>query len=131
MKQALDTLAREPGSPDHGATCPDIPDLDPGVIRSDHRHNGPDPAAEEAARRRKKRPSRVSLTLGKLASEDRSMGSVGTPQGSVISPMFFNFTMGRPEHLNAIEEVHYTTYSEDITIWVCERRNQAAATSSG
>lgn len=50
----------------------------------------------------------VSLTLGKLASEDRSMGSVGTPQGSVISPMLFNLVMiGLPERLNAIEGVHH------------------------
>ncbi|XP_075550265.1 uncharacterized protein LOC142583658 [Dermacentor variabilis] len=64
---------------------------------------------------------KVSLTLGKLASEDRSLGSVGTPQRSVISPMLFNLSMiGLSEHLNAIQRVHHTIYADDITIWVCE-----------
>ncbi|XP_037515219.1 uncharacterized protein LOC119391623 [Rhipicephalus sanguineus] len=63
----------------------------------------------------------ISLTLGKLASEDSSMGSVGAPQGSVISPMLFNLVMiGLLERLNAIEGVHHAIYADDITIWVCE-----------
>ncbi|XP_072146242.1 uncharacterized protein [Dermacentor andersoni] len=47
---------------------------------------------------------KFSLMLGKLASEDRNMGSVGNPHGSVISSMLFNLIMiGLPVRLNAIE----------------------------
>ncbi|XP_065299500.1 uncharacterized protein [Dermacentor albipictus] len=58
---------------------------------------------------------KVSLMLGKISTEDRNTGSVGTPQGSVISLMLFKLSMiGLPERLNAI-------YADDITIGVCER----------
>uniref|UniRef100_L7M065 Putative tick transposon n=1 Tax=Rhipicephalus pulchellus TaxID=72859 RepID=L7M065_RHIPC len=49
------------------------------------------------------------------------MGSAGTPQGSVISPMLFNLIMiGLPARLNSIYGIHHSVYADDITIWACE-----------
>lgn len=49
------------------------------------------------------------------------MGGVGTPQGSVLSPMLFNLVMiGLPERLDAIEGINHTIYADDITVWTTE-----------
>lgn len=53
-------------------------------------------------------------------SSDITMGSAGTPQGSVISPMLFNLALlGLPSHLQAIPGLDHTIYADNVTLWVC------------
>lgn len=64
---------------------------------------------------------KATLTMGELKSEVRDMGSSGTPQGSVISPMLFNLIMiGLPEKLEDIEGINHSLYADDITIWISQ-----------
>lgn len=63
----------------------------------------------------------ATITVGALTSSEITMGSVGTPQGSVISPMLFNLALlGLPSQLQKIPGLHHTLYADDITLWVCE-----------
>lgn len=58
------------------------------------------------------------MRVGQLESDPINIGSSGTPQGSVISPMLFNLVLlGLPERLHQIEGLHHTLYADDITIW--------------
>lgn len=63
------------------------------------------------------------------------MGTRGTPQGAVLSPLLFNLAMVHlPAQLKGIEGVRHALYADDITIWATEgnvghmeERLQAAA----
>lgn len=47
-----------------------------------------------------------------------TLGSVGTPQGSVISPILFNMVMiGVADRLAGLPDVKHTIYADDITLW--------------
>lgn len=58
------------------------------------------------------------IRLDEEESIQVDMGSAGTPQGSVVSPMLFNLVMiGLSEKLDRIEGINHTVYADDITIW--------------
>lgn len=62
---------------------------------------------------------KAKIMIGDLVSEEIEMGSAGTPQGSVLSPMLFNLALiGLPTKLQAIEGLNHTIYADDITLWV-------------
>ncbi|XP_037518344.1 uncharacterized protein LOC119395129 [Rhipicephalus sanguineus] len=64
---------------------------------------------------------KAKLTFGELTSEKIELGSAGTPQGSVISPMLFNIALvGLPAKLQEIEGLNHSLYADDITLWVTE-----------
>lgn len=49
----------------------------------------------------------------------KQLGSAGTPQRAVISPVLFNLVMiGVAERLQRVPEVRHTIYADDITLWV-------------
>ncbi|XP_049511435.1 S-adenosylmethionine sensor upstream of mTORC1 [Dermacentor silvarum] len=51
--------------------------------------------------------------------EENKLGSVGTPQGSVISPLLFNLVMiGVGNRLERVTGVRHTIYADDVTLWV-------------
>lgn len=59
------------------------------------------------------------LAIDELHFQPRPLGSIGTPQGTVISPLLFNLVMtGVARQLQRIPEVRYTIYADDITLWV-------------
>lgn len=59
------------------------------------------------------------ITLGELESGEIEMGSAGTPQGSVISPLLFNLALiGLPAKLEEIDGLSHSLYADDITLWV-------------
>lgn len=61
----------------------------------------------------------ATIKLGGASLENIQLGNRGTPQGSVLSPTLFNIAMiGLPERLNKIEDLHYTIYADDLTLWV-------------
>lgn len=48
-----------------------------------------------------------------------TLGSKGTPQGSVLSPFLFNIVMrSLPAELNKIKSIKFSMYADDINIWV-------------
>ncbi|XP_065283174.1 uncharacterized protein [Dermacentor albipictus] len=56
---------------------------------------------------------------GDLQLEEKKLGSVGTPQGSVISPLLFNLVMiGLANWLERVAGVRHTIYADDVTLWV-------------
>lgn len=58
------------------------------------------------------------LLAGDIACEEQELGSRGTPQGSVISPMLFNLIMiGLAKRLQTVSNINRTIYADDITIW--------------
>lgn len=62
---------------------------------------------------------KTNIMIGDLVSEEIEMGSAGTPQGSVLSPMLFNLALiGLTTKLQAIEGLNHTIYADDITLWV-------------
>ncbi|KAG0439001.1 hypothetical protein HPB47_016788 [Ixodes persulcatus] len=61
---------------------------------------------------------RAFLSVGDIQSEEFTLGCVGTPQGSVISPMPFNLVMlGLEQELQKLDGIEHTIYADDITIW--------------
>ncbi|XP_072142945.1 uncharacterized protein [Dermacentor andersoni] len=61
----------------------------------------------------------TELCAGDLRLQEKRLGSVGTPQGSVISPLLFNLVMiGVAKRLSRVEGVRHTIYADDITLWV-------------
>ncbi|XP_037504908.1 uncharacterized protein LOC119380336 [Rhipicephalus sanguineus] len=61
----------------------------------------------------------VEIHAGDLQLPEKKLGSVGTPQGSVISPPLFNLVMiGVAERLSRVSAVRHAIYADDITLWV-------------
>lgn len=61
----------------------------------------------------------VTLAVDSMTSHEHALGSAGTPQGSVISPLLFNLVMlGLPACLDEIDGLHHSLYADDITLWV-------------
>lgn len=63
----------------------------------------------------------ATLTLGSMQSGTYRLGSRGTPQGAVLSPLLFNLALrGLPEALRAVPNVEHAIYADDITLWCRE-----------
>lgn len=61
----------------------------------------------------------TKICAGDIELPEKQLGSVGTPQGSVISPLLFNLVMiGVANRLEKIEDVRHTIYADDVTLWV-------------
>ncbi|XP_037576685.1 uncharacterized protein LOC119458896 [Dermacentor silvarum] len=61
----------------------------------------------------------ATLRLGEIKSQKFKLGRKGTPQGSVISPTLFNLALaGLGNKLDQIENVKYTIYADDVTLWI-------------
>ncbi|KAM7312377.1 hypothetical protein ISCGN_009282 [Ixodes scapularis] len=63
--------------------------------------------------------------VGSMKSNSFELGSKGTPQGTVLSPLLFNLALrGLPEALGAVPGVEHAIYADDITLW-CREGNDA------
>ncbi|XP_070380945.1 uncharacterized protein [Dermacentor albipictus] len=61
----------------------------------------------------------AELIAGDLKTDEKTLGSQGPPQGSVISPMLFNLVMIQvAKRLCQPEGLKHTIYADDITLWV-------------
>lgn len=61
----------------------------------------------------------AQINFGESKSDYIELGSKGTPQGSVLSPLLFNVAMiGLPSKLAAIEGLSHCMYADDITMWI-------------
>ncbi|XP_077544819.1 uncharacterized protein LOC144157995 [Haemaphysalis longicornis] len=61
----------------------------------------------------------TTIVAGDMELPNKTLGSVGTPQESVISSILFNMVMIRvAERLEGLPDVKYTIYADDITLWV-------------
>ncbi|KAM7313595.1 hypothetical protein ISCGN_003448 [Ixodes scapularis] len=60
-----------------------------------------------------------------MKSNSFELGSKGTPQGAVLSPLLFSLALrGLPEALGAVPGVEHAIYADDITLW-CREGNDA------
>lgn len=58
------------------------------------------------------------IKVGEEVSPPVKLGSQGTPQGSVLSPLLFNMALlGLPKALGAIEGLGHALYADDISLW--------------
>ncbi|XP_037577228.2 uncharacterized protein LOC119459601 [Dermacentor silvarum] len=61
----------------------------------------------------------TEICAGDLQLAEKKLGSFGTPQGSVISPLLFNLVMiGVGNRLERVTRVRHTIYADDVTLWV-------------
>lgn len=61
----------------------------------------------------------VIISLDGHSLEDVKIGSTGTPQGLVLSPILFNIAMlDLPKVLNEGDGLHHTLYADDLTLWM-------------
>lgn len=61
----------------------------------------------------------TAISVGDIQLPIKTLGSVGTPQGSVISPILFNMVMiGVANRLAGLPDVKHTIYADDITLWM-------------
>ncbi|KAG0445498.1 hypothetical protein HPB47_014526 [Ixodes persulcatus] len=66
------------------------------------------------------------LHAGELEIEERELGSVGTPQGSGISPLLFNLVMIKVADRLGELRARHTMYADDITLWSTSDREYTA-----
>lgn len=60
----------------------------------------------------------ATISLGNIKSEPITLGSKGTPQGAVLSPLLFNLAMrDLPAELDNIPGIRHAIYADDITVW--------------
>ncbi|XP_077528227.1 uncharacterized protein LOC144139855 [Haemaphysalis longicornis] len=72
----------------------------------------------------------TTIVAGDLELPTKTLGSIGTPQGAVISPTLFNLVMiGVAERLRALPKVKHTIYADDITLWVTVHHHKWACPS--
>ncbi|XP_077560577.1 uncharacterized protein LOC144175368 [Haemaphysalis longicornis] len=61
----------------------------------------------------------TKICAGDLQPPENQLGSVGTLQGSVISPLLFNLVLiGVANRLARVADVRHSTYADDVTSWV-------------
>lgn len=61
----------------------------------------------------------TTIIAGDIELPSKSLGSIGTPQGAVISPLLFNLVMiGIAKRLQSLPNVKHTIYADDITLWM-------------
>lgn len=59
------------------------------------------------------------ICAGDLQLPEKTLGSEGTPQGAVISPLLFNLVMIEvANRLRSVDGVRHTVYADDVTLWV-------------
>lgn len=79
----------------------------------------------------------VNISIGTKQTTQVKMGTRGTPQGAVLSPLLFNIALRNlPPLLNQIQGIRHALYADDITIWttrgsmgMMEEQLQTAATT--
>ncbi|KAM7311104.1 hypothetical protein ISCGN_008012 [Ixodes scapularis] len=64
------------------------------------------------------------LLAGDLDVGEGELGSVGTPQGSVISPVLFNLVMVGAARGLCEEGIPHSIYADDLTLWCTNRRKE-------
>ncbi|KAM7296684.1 uncharacterized protein ISCGN_021841 [Ixodes scapularis] len=64
------------------------------------------------------------LLAGDLDVGEGELGSLGTPQGSVISPVLFNLVMVGAARGLCEEGIPHSIYADDLTLWCTNRRKE-------
>lgn len=58
------------------------------------------------------------IKVGEEVSAPIVLGSKGTPQGSVLSPVLFNMALlGLPKALGVVDGLGHALYADDISLW--------------